>query len=112
MSVESIIKKAGTKCTFKYQDDTVVAGGQLAKLWIVRYTNVPCRINEPAIKKELLYYDKAKVFAQLIFYILIKIDIKHTDRVYFGTRIFDIKKIDNWDEQNLYQRISVQEINI
>ena len=111
MSVKSIIKKAGTKCTIKYQDDSLGTGGQLTKEWKVRYANVPCRINEPAIKKELLYYDKAKVFAQMIFYILAKTDIKQTDRIYFNDRIFNIKKLDNWDEQNLYQRISVQEFN-
>jgi len=112
VSLRSIIRKARTFCTIKYQSDTVVAGGQLTKSWIIRHSNIPFRINEPARRHELLYYDKAKIFAQMIIYILAKTDIEQTDRIYFGTREFIIKKLDNWDEQNLYQRISVQEVTI
>jgi len=111
MSYESIIKSAGTRCDIKYYAKSTTAGSQITKTWKIRHNNVPCRVNtaKAASKSEMLYYDAAKVFADFIMYIPYRAGITNHDRVYIGSRIFNIKKIDNWDFQNLYLRIAMKE---
>jgi len=110
MTIRSMIAKAGTRCTIKYPDDSIEAGAQNKTEWRLRYANIPCRINALKTRQEILYYDQQKVFADFLFYIEYLQDITTSDRIYFKDREFEIKKIDNWDETNLYLRIAALEI--
>lgn len=115
MSYETIIASAGTKCDIKYPHTDKTAGGQITKTWKMRHRQVPCRINtSPAFKdKEMLYYDAAKVFGDFTMYIPFRAGITNHDRVYIGNQVWNIKKVDDWDLQHLYLRITMlEETNI
>ena len=110
MSLKKIIKKAKIRCNILYLDSVKGAGGQLTKEWRIRHENVPIRLNVTPRPWQMLYYDTQKVFAQTIGYLLYKTGITIRDRITCGGKTYDVKKVDNWDEQNLYQRIGLQEV--
>ena len=110
MSIDSIIRKAGTKIDIKYLSTTTGAGGKLVKTWVARYEDVPFRFEALRPEDEALFYDREKVTNRFAGRMKYKANISTRDRVYYGTREFDIKKIDNWDEQNLWLRIILEEI--
>jgi len=110
LSIKSMIEKAGIKCKILYLSSVVGAGAQLTKTWLVRYNNVPIRFNPKPKVNEALYFDTQKAFPVTVAYIMYKPGIIKRDRVKFGTRLYDIKMIEDWDEQNLYLTLSLQEI--
>lgn len=115
MSIDSIIRKAGTVADIKYLSTSTGAGGKLTKTWIARHSSVPCRLNALRPEDEQLAYDREKVSPRFAMYIRITDAIASDppitrDRISFDSRDFDIKKIDNWDEQDKYYRIILEEI--
>jgi len=110
LSVKSMINKAGTKCKVLYLSSVAGAGGQLTKTWVVRYNNLPIRFNPKPKVNEALYFDTQKAFPVTTAYVLYKAGIIKRDRVKFKAKTYDIKMIENWDEQNLYLILSLQEI--
>ena len=110
MSIRDMIKNAGTRCTIKFSTEWTGDGGQLELKWLTRYWNIPCRFN--AVKKpaEILYYDKPTTLALYEMYIMYVPNVDMADIVYLGERVFEIKKIDNWDEQSLYLRLLLEEL--
>lgn len=110
MSIRDMIKNAGTRCTIKFATEWVGAGGQLELQWLTRYWNIPCRFN--AVKKppERMYYDKPTTLAIYELYIMYVSNVDMADMVHFDGREFEIKKIDNWDEMNLYLRLELEEL--
>jgi len=111
MSLESIIQAANTRCDFKYHSKVTGVGARLTKTWKMRHNNVPCRLNAMSSlsQKETLYYDAAKVFADFILYCPFRAGISNHDRVYIGSRVFNVKKVDDWDLQSLYLKIAILE---
>jgi len=111
MSLESIIQAANTRGDIKYYSKSTGAGAQLAKTWKIRHNNVPVRLNAMSSlsQKEILYYDAAKVFADFVMYCPFREGISNHDRVYIGNRVFNIKKVDDWDLQGLYLKIALLE---
>ena len=112
MSLQSIIRKAGTKCDIKYESTSVGDGGKLIKTWVTRYEQVPMRIERVILRtaEEMLLYDREKVSPKFIMRMEYKSGITTRDRIYYGTREFEIKEVHNWDEQNLWLRIVAEEI--
>lgn len=115
MSIGSIIRKAGHTCDINSMASTVTSGGRLITAWDARHSSVPCRFNALRPEDEALAYDREKVFPRFVMYIKITDAIASDppitrDRISFDSRNFDIKKIDNWDEQDNYYRIILGEI--
>ena len=115
MSIDSIIRKAGTTCDINYLSTVIGDGGKLTKTWTARHSSIPCRFNALRPEDEQLAYDREKVFPRFAVYIKITQAIADDppitrDRISFDSRTFDIKKIDNWDEHDDYYRIIVEEI--
>lgn len=112
MSLKSIILSAKTRGDIKYHSKVVGAGSQLTKTWKIRHNNVPLRLNaisSSGADKEMLYYDAAKVFADFVMYCPFREGVSNHDRVYIGSRIFNVKKVDDWDLQGLYLKIALLE---
>ena len=105
-----MIRKARTRCNILYLDSEKGDGGQLTKTWKIRHANVPFRINVNPRPWELLYYDTQKVFTQKVGYLLYKTGVMARDRITCAGKTYDVKKVDNWDEQNLYQKIGLEEV--
>jgi SPP1 family predicted phage head-tail adaptor len=110
MSLKTMIRKAHTKCDIKSLSTSKGAGGKLTKTWSMRYHDVPCRMNAEMSQAEILRYQKASIFPDFIMYTLYRSGIEITDRVIFKSRTFDIKKIDDWDEQQKYLKLALKEI--
>ncbi|NIM59999.1 MAG: hypothetical protein GTO16_13825 [Candidatus Aminicenantes bacterium] len=115
MSVDSIIRKAGHTCNINSMSTATTSGGQLLKTWVARHSSIPCRLNALRPEDEDLAYDREKVNPRFAMYIRITDAIASDppstrDRVSFDSRDFDIRKIDNWDEQDNYYRIVLEEI--
>lgn len=109
MSIKSMIRKAGTTCTFTTLTEVVGDGGKLTKTWAPLYSNVPCRVTALLQKKEIMYYDAPNVFADYVFYILYKTGISEKLRIVFKARTFYIEKVDDFDEMKTFLRISAKE---
>lgn len=105
-----MINKAGTVVDIKYLSTVVGDGGKLTKTWVARYEDVPVRFNALRPENEGLEYDREKVNAFFAMFMEYKANISTRDRVVYGTRELDIKKIDNWDEQGKYLRIVLEEL--
>jgi len=109
MSIDSMVRKADTKADIKYESSTTGAGGQLTKTWVARHENVQGRLASIKHMKEILYFDRQKVFADFAWFMAYKSGITTRDRLFVGSRQFLIKLIVNWDEQNKYLIIALTE---
>lgn len=111
MSLKTIIRKSGTKGDIRYLDEgTVGAGGQLTKVWKMRHHNVPGRLAALTRRLEILYFDRQKVFADLVWMMRYKSEISTRDRLYVKGKTFLVKHIANWDEQDRYLLLAVTEM--
>jgi hypothetical protein len=105
-----MIRKAHTKVDIRKYTSTEGDGGQLQKTWDIRYHDVPMRIVPLSSREATFFYERFKIFADFKGFILYKVAIDPQDRIYFGTRRFQILKIDNWDEQKKCLRIMMTEM--
>lgn len=111
MSLKTIIRKGRTKGDIRYLDEgSVGAGAQLTKVWKMRYHNVSGRLVALTRRLEILYFDRQKVFADLVWMMRYKSEISTRDRLYVRGRTFLIKHIANWDEQDKYLLLAVTEM--
>lgn len=85
-------------------------GGSGNLTWATIYRRIPCRFNALTTNELAFIYDKQMVTANYVVY-LEPADIRENDRLYLGSRIFDVKLIMNWDESDKYMKIAVLEAN-
>lgn len=116
MSLRTVTRKARTKFDVRYESTgTPGAGGQLTKVWKMRYRNLMGRMMSLTRRHEILYFDRQKVFADYILEIpkTSRVDfstIETRDRIYMGSRTFYIKLKKNWDERDKYLLLALTEI--
>ena len=109
MSIKSMIRKAGTRVDVKYFDTTTRDGGQLQRMWKMRYRRVPIRLNALSREEEKIIYDRHKVVAKFKGYLETRSDILTTDRITFNSRIFNIVLITDTDELGRLQTLYLEE---
>ncbi|MBA7611604.1 hypothetical protein ES703_18832 [subsurface metagenome] len=113
MSLRKIIRRARTKCNILYLDSEKGAGGQLTKVWKIRYSCQPIRLNTSPAAWQLMYYDKFTVRYHVLGYMLFKPDVTIDDRLQLTTpnrKLYDIKKVINVDEQNRFLKLGLEEV--
>ena len=77
---------------------------------IISLASIPCRL-QPYSGRELFTAGKTTVFAShRLFMAVPSVAIAEADRVKFGTRIFEISLIKNWDEADRFYRLDLLEI--
>lgn len=78
---------------------------------IISLARIACRL-QPYSGKELFTAGKETVFSShRLFMSVPPVTITEKDRAKFGTRIFGIELIKNWDEANRFYRLDVLEID-
>jgi len=84
-------------------------GGQTST-WSVIHKRVPCRFQALTSKEAMLTYDKAAVFANYYVHMEHLSNIAEGDRIYLGTRKFEIKLVQDYAEIGKYLKLAVLEI--
>ena len=85
-------------------------GGEGSTTYAVLYTNVPCRFDSQTKKLEIIAYNKDAVFPDYFVYLEYRSGIKEGDRLYLGSKEFEIKLIEDWSEQGEYLMLAVVEL--
>jgi hypothetical protein len=109
VSLKTIIKAAHQRVDIRYESSQVVTGGQLQTVWKNRHANVAVRLNANIAQAESSKFDRQTVVAEYTMYLEFLPGIVQTDKVVWGTRTFEIRKIDNYDELGQYLRLSLEE---
>lgn len=90
--------------------DTADGQGGYTSTWAAIHSRKKCRFQALTSKDAMLTYDKAAVFANYYVHIEHLSDIAEGDRIYLGTRMFEIKLIQDYAEIGKYLKIAVLEI--
>ena len=94
----------------KRKVQTADGQGGYTTAWSVIHRRVPCRFQALTSKEAMLTYDKATVFANYYVHMEHLSDVAEGDRLYLGTRAFDIKLVQNYAEVGKYLKLAVLEI--
>lgn len=94
----------------KRKTQTADGQGGYTTAWAVIHKRVPCRFQALASKEAILTYDKAAVFANYYIHMEHLSDIAEGDRVFLGTRTFDVKMVVDYAEVGKYLKLAVIEI--
>ena len=86
-------------------------GGYTASTWGILYSRVRCRFETLWREQEVLAYDKKVVYPRYYFYLVYRSGIKEGMRIYYNSRQFEIKLIENWSEQKRYLQLEMTEID-
>lgn len=107
MSFKSLLNS-----TVNIQRKTQAADGQggYNPTWAVVHYRVKCRFQALTSKEAILTYDKAIVFANYYVHMEHISDIAEGDRLYLGTRIFEVKLVQDYAEISKYLKLAVLEI--
>lgn len=116
MSLRTVARKQGIKFNIRYEyTGTPGTGGQLTKVWKMRYHNVMGILAPLTSRREFLYFDRQKVFAEFVLKIpsqgLVDFSaISTRDRIFMGNRTFLIEFKKNWAEQDKYLILALSEV--
>jgi len=105
MSYRALLDKS---VDVKRETLTTDSQGGYTRTWTTVYRRVPCRFNAHLGRESALVYDKPTVLPSYYVY-LEYLDINEGDRLYLGSRIFVVKFVANWDEQNNLMTVVVTE---
>jgi len=94
----------------KRRVQTADGQGGYTTAWSVIHRRVPCRFHALTSKEAVLTYDKAAIFANYYVHMEHLSDIAEGDRIYLGTRKFEVKLVQDWDEVGKYLKLAVLEI--
>lgn len=84
--------------------------GGYTSTWAAIYTSKKCRFQALTSKEAVLTYDKATVFANYYIHMEHLSNIAEGDRIYLGTRTFEIKLVQDYAEIGKYLKLAVLEI--
>jgi head-tail adaptor len=107
MSFKSLLN---TTVDIYRKTQTADGQGGYTAAWSTIHTSKKCRFQALTSKEAVLTYDKTIVFANYFVYMEHLINLAEGDRVYLGSRTFDVKLIEDWDEVGKYLKLAVLEI--
>lgn len=90
--------------------DTADGQGGYTSAWASIHSSIKCRFNALTSREAMLTYDKTVVFANYVIYLEHISGLLEGDHIYLGTRKFEIKLIQDWDEVGKYLKLAVLEI--
>jgi len=93
-----------------HKTDTADLQGGYTSTWAVIHSSIKCRFQALTSKEAILTYDKTAIFANYYVHMEHLSDIAEGDRAYLGTRKFEVKLVQDWDEAGKYLKLAVLEI--
>ena len=108
MSFQALLDNKIDIKRLSYTTDDI--GGQGTPVYSVLYTNVRCRFESLPKKLEIQAYDQTAVFPDYKVYLEGHSGIIEGDRIFLGSKEFEIKLIEDWSEQGKYMTFHVVEI--
>ena len=108
MSYRSLLNKT---VDIKRKTQSADGQGGYTSTWatVTNGQSVKCRFYPLTSKEAMLHYDKASVLANYFVYLEYFAGLREGDRLYLGTRIFEVKLVIDWDESNKYMKIAAME---
>jgi len=102
--------KVDIKSRTKASPDTMGGGGVITYTDI--YLNVPFRFEslDRKMDEQMLAYDKKTTNPDYYGYCEYRANIKGGQVIFFNSRKFEIKLVQDWSEQGKYMRLSLTEI--
>jgi len=87
-------------------------GGYSSTSYSVLYLNIPCRFEalDKTTDQLRIVSGEQEIYPDFIVYCEFLSGIREMDRLYHGSRTFDIKLIENWSLQDKYMRLFVVEV--
>lgn len=107
MSFKSLLD---SKVNIQRKTQTADGQGGYTTTWAVVLRNVPCRFQALTSKEAALTYDKAAVFANYFVHMEHTTSVAEGDRLYLGTRVFEVKMVVDYAEMGKYLKLAVLEI--
>ena len=86
-------------------------GGQSTPVYSILHANVRCRFESLPKKLEIQAYDQSAIFPDYKVYLNAVSGIKEGDRIFLGSKEFEIKLIENWSERGKYMTLHVSELD-
>jgi len=100
--------------TIKIKSETAGAsdgmGGTLPSTWNIIYKQIKAAIVLIPKEAQIIQYDKLNVFAEFYVYLEALSGIKEGQRVYYGSRTFEIKLVLPWREKGRFMKLACVEI--
>jgi SPP1 family predicted phage head-tail adaptor len=107
MSFRSLLN---SKVNIKRKTQAADGQGGYTTTWAVVHYRVKCRFQALTSKEAMLSYDKAAVFANYYVHMEHISDVAEGDRLYLGTRAFEVKMVIDYAEVGKYLKLAVLEI--
>lgn len=85
-------------------------GGYLPDTWTSIHKKVKFAIVLIPKEEQIIQYDKANVFAEFFIYLEYLSGIKEGQRVYWGSRVFEIKLVLPWREKGRFMKLACVEV--
>lgn len=100
--------------TVKIKDEVVGApdgmGGFLPSSWTTIYKRIKGAVVLIPKKEQIFQYDKIDVFAEFFWYMEYLSGVKETQRIYWGSRVYNIKLVLPWREKGRFMKLACVEI--
>jgi len=101
-----------TKVNIVQETLTADGAGSFTSVWTTIYFNITCRFNALPKREEIIAYNKTTVFANQYVYLMYLSAIKEGNRLIKTDdgREFEVKLIQDWDEDRNYMKLAVLEV--
>ena len=85
-------------------------GGYLPSTWTTIYKRIKGALVLIPKGKEIIQYGKIDVFAEFFWYMEYLSGVKETQRVYWGSRVYEIKLVLPWREKGRFMKLVCVEL--
>jgi len=96
--------------TVKIKDEVQGAadgmGGYSPSSWAIIYKRIKGAIVLIPKKEQIIQYDKINVFAEFFWYIEYLSGVKETQRIYWGSKVYEIKLVLPWREKGRFMKLA------
>jgi len=86
------------------------AGGFLPATWAIIYKRIKAAIVVIPIKGQIIQYSKVDVFAEFYWYMEYLSGVKETQRIYWGSKVYEIKLVLPWREKGRFMKLACVEL--
>ena len=85
-------------------------GGYLPSTWSTVYKRIKGALVLIPKKEQIIKYSKIDVFAEVFWYMEYLSGVKESQRVYWGSRIWDLKLVLPWREKGRFMKLACVEV--
>jgi SPP1 family predicted phage head-tail adaptor len=85
-------------------------GGYAAGSWVPIYKKVKAAIVIISRENQILAYDKENVFADVYWYLEYLSGVRESQRIHWGSKIYDIKLVLPWEEKARFMKLACVEV--